>query len=49
MAIFCSEEDYADIEEVEATHTDVVSIEPVEGGWRVFTDARDWEIWQAQK
>ena len=46
--VFCSDEDYESIEQVEADHTDAVCIEPVEGGWAVFTNARDWEIWQAQ-
>lgn len=47
--IFCSEDEYKDIEQVDAEHTDVVAIEVVEGGWAVFTDARDWEIWMGQK
>ena len=47
--MFFSKKDYKDIDEVDATHTDVVAIEVVEGGWAVFTDARDWEIWQGQK
>ena len=29
--IFCSEEEYRDVEQVDAEHTDVVVIEPVEG------------------
>lgn len=56
MSIFCkdtahadpTEISYASIDEVESSHTDVVHIEPVEGGWLVFTDARDYEIWQGQ-
>ena len=32
-------------EQVEEMMTDVVAIEEVEGGWAVFTDAKDWEIW----
>ena len=47
--VFCSEDDYKDAAEVEATHTDVVEIVEVEGGWAVFTDARDLEIWQGQQ
>jgi hypothetical protein len=47
--IFCSDKDYSDIDEVDATHTNVVAIEVVEGGWEIFTDARDWEIWMGQK
>ena len=46
---FCREQDYADMQQVEAEHTDVVAIEPVEGGWALFTDAQDYEVWQAQQ
>lgn len=49
MSKFVSNEDFATIEEVDEAHTDVVAIEPVEGGWQIFTDARDYEVWQGQK
>ena len=47
--IFCDEADYADTDQIEGDFTDVVAIEPVQGGWMVFKDARDLEVWNAQQ
>ena len=41
-------EEATSIEQIEERMTDIVAIEEVDGGWIVFTDAKEWEIWQNQ-
>jgi hypothetical protein len=48
MGIFCSVMHYSSAEAVDAAFTDVVAIEPVEGGWLVFRSATDWATWKGQ-
>jgi len=47
--MFVSAENYKDIDSVENEHPSAAAIVEVEGGWRVFETATDYETWQCQE